>query len=201
MILKTDVIRFFDQYAATWDAEMIRSDEKIRTILDNAGVSAGSKVLDVACGTGVLFPDYLERKVESVTAIDISPEMAKIAAEKFPEATVRVICGDVETTDVGDGFSAIMVYNAFPHFPDPEGLIRHLAGLLAPGGILSVAHGMSRAAIDSHHSGAAHSVSLGLMESAKLAELFGKYLSVTKIVDDDRMYQVVGENKSGVKKP
>ena len=55
---------------------MIRSAAIIGKILDGAGVAAGKDVLDVACGTGVLFPDYLQRQVGSLTAIDISPEMA-----------------------------------------------------------------------------------------------------------------------------
>ena len=77
-----DIIHFFDQLAPNWDAGMIRSDEIISTILENAGVTHGKDVLDVACGTGVLFPDYLARQVGSVTAIDISPEMVRIAAGK-----------------------------------------------------------------------------------------------------------------------
>ncbi|MBQ3488769.1 MAG: methyltransferase domain-containing protein, partial [Clostridia bacterium] len=76
---KKDIIEFFDRCAPTWDAEMIKSDVKIGRILDNAEVGAGMDVLDVACGTGVLFGYYLERGVASVTGIDISPEMAKIA--------------------------------------------------------------------------------------------------------------------------
>ena len=63
MIETKEVIEFFDRLASGWDAEMVRSDEIIRIILDNAGVTAGKNVLDVACGTGVLIPDYLERNV------------------------------------------------------------------------------------------------------------------------------------------
>ena len=55
---KQDVIEFFDRLAPGWDAGLIRSDSVIAEILDNAGVKAGVDVLDVACGTGVLFPDY-----------------------------------------------------------------------------------------------------------------------------------------------
>ena len=62
---------------------MIRSDRKISIILDNACVGAGSRVLDVACGTGVLTPDYLARDVASVTAVDISPEMIRRARDKL----------------------------------------------------------------------------------------------------------------------
>ena len=123
MIDKNDVIRFFDRCAPFWDAEMIRNEDVIRTILDNGGVTAGVDVLDVACGTGVLFPDYLSRNVASVTGIDISPEMAKIAAAKYAPEQVRVICGDVETELFERQFDVVMVYNAFPHFPDANILI------------------------------------------------------------------------------
>ena len=52
---KKDVIEFFDRCAPTWDAEMMKDDEIIGAILDNAEVGEGMDVLDVACGTGVLF--------------------------------------------------------------------------------------------------------------------------------------------------
>ena len=143
MIETKDVIAFFDRLAPDWDAEMIRSDEIINAILDNAGVSSGKDILDVATGTGVLIPYYLMRKVASVTAIDISPKMCGICADKFSgDERVKVICGDAETEEFGKLFDCIVVYNAFPHFPDPEGLISRLASLLKPRGILTVAHGM-----------------------------------------------------------
>ena len=119
MIERSDVISFFDRCAPDWDAEMIRNEPVIRTILDNADIRAGVDVLDVACGTGVLFPDYLARDVHSVTGVDIAPEMARRAAEKFPDARVTVLCGDIETVPLPQQFDRCMVYNAFPHFPDP----------------------------------------------------------------------------------
>ena len=193
MIEQSEVIAFFDSRAGAWDREMIRSDEKIALILDNARVGKGSRVLDVACGTGVLIPDYLSRQAASVTAIDISPEMIRIAESKFPEENIRFICGDVETADVGRDFDAIVVYNAFPHFPDGARLIQRLSSLLAPGGRLTVAHGMSREDIDGHHRGSASRVSNGLMPVTELAGIFDRVLNVTAILSDERMYQVVGE--------
>jgi len=189
---KKDVISFFDQLAPNWDAGMIRHDDIIDVILSNAGVSEGKAVLDVACGTGVLFPDYLKRNVASVTAIDISPEMVKIAAAKYPDR-VEVICGDVEATEFGKRFDCIVVYNAFPHFPEPARLIETLSGLLKPGGYLTVAHGMSRAAIDHHHEGHASKVSQGLMHEDALAAIFRRYLTLTAKISTDRMYQVTGQ--------
>lgn len=192
-INKQDVAAFFDSHAENWDAELIRSDSIIGTILDNAGVVEGAEVLDVACGTGVLFGDYLARKTAHVTAIDISQEMVKIARTKYPEEPIEVLCGDVEMADLGKKFDCIVVYNALPHFPAPEALIRVLAGHLKPGGTLTVAHGMSRSVIDQRHTQGASTVSLGLMHEDDLAAIFEKYLTVTAKISDDTMYQVAGK--------
>lgn len=189
---KREIAEYFDKMAPQWDADMIRSDEIIGIILDNAEVGEGSNVLDVACGTGVLMPDYLKRNVAHVTGIDISQEMIRIASAKFSSDRVSFLCGDVETAEISDKFDRIVVYNAFPHFPHPENLIRTLSSMLTPDGTLTIAHGMSREMIDHHHSGSAHRVSMGLMHENELAELFSKYLTVTVVISDDRMYQVVG---------
>lgn len=192
---KQQIAAFFDRCAPWWDEDMIRNEVVITTILDNGGIKSGMHVLDVACGTGVLFPDYFKRGVESVTGIDISPEMAKLAQAKFPEATV--ICGDVEVYPFGRKFDAIMVYNAFPHFPDPEDLIRVLADLVEPGGRLSVAHGMSRAQLQQHHAGRASQVSIDLLHEKELAALFAPYFDVDVVISNDRMYQVAGTRREG----
>lgn len=192
---KKDVINFFDHCASWWDADMVRNEAVIASILDNGGIREGLDVLDVACGTGVLFPDYLNRKVASLTGIDISPEMVKIAQGKFPN--VQVICGDVETAVFERKFDAIMVYNAFPHFPDPAHLIEVLANLLKPGGRLSIAHGMSRAALTDHHKRAT-AVSLDLPEAGELASLLNPYFEVDLALSNSQMYQVTGIRRGGI---
>ncbi len=190
---KNDVIAFFDQCAPWWDSDMVRNESVLTTILNHCHIRPDIDVLDVACGTGVLFPDYLQRGAASVTGIDISPEMVKIATEKFPQ--VNVICGDVETHRFDKQFDAVMVYNAFPHFPDPKHLIEVLASLVKPGGRLSVAHGMSRAALCAHHAGRASTVSIELLEENALADLFAPWFDVDVIISNDKMYQVAGTRR------
>lgn len=187
---KETIAAFFDKCAPWWDADMIRNEDVINRILDNGGIRKDVHVLDVACGTGVLFPDYLKRGAASVTGIDISPEMAKIAANKFPQ--IRVICGDVETTEFDRQFDCVMVYNAFPHFPNPNRLIEILSGLVKPGGRLSVAHGMSRAALTNHHAGRASEVSIDLIHEDQLADMFSPWFDVDIVISNDEMYQVSG---------
>ena len=195
---KNDVIEFFDRYAPHWDADQIPKDAIINRILDNANVREGLDVLDVACGTGVLFPFYLERKVSSVTGIDISHEMARLAAEKHEACkNIRVVCGDVEETRFDQKFDTVMVYNAFPHFPDPDRLIATLASLLKDGGRLTVAHSASREAIDDHHKGPASKVSNGLMSAEALKMIFAPFFDVDVMVSTHEMYQVSGTKKAG----
>ena len=191
---KETIAAFFDKCAPWWDADMIRKEDIITKILDNGGIRQGVHVLDVACGTGVLFPDYLQRGAASVTGIDISQEMVKVASAKFPE--ISVICGDVEEVQFDRQFDCVMVYNAFPHFPNPHKLIQTLAGLVKPGGRLSVAHSMSRAELSSHHAGRASEVSIELIGERQLADLFSQWFDVDVVISDDRMYQVSGVRRS-----
>ena len=189
---KKDVIEFFDHCAPKWDSNMVRPETVISKILDYAEINEGKDILDVACGTGVLFPDYIKRNVQSVTGIDISPKMADIAKSKFPDEKITVICADAEEFSFDKKFDAVVVYNAFPHFPEPERLITKLSSIVKQGGTVTVAHGMSREMLEKHHSGAANHVSIGLMSEDALADIFGKYLKVTVKISNDEMYQVVG---------
>ena len=186
---KQDVISFFDRLAPVWDDDTVRNEPVIAAILDKGGIRPGIHVLDVACGTGVLFGDYLSRGVSSLTAIDLSPNMAAIAQRKFPE--VSVLCGDVEETVFPRKFDAVMVYNAFPHFPDPARLVAVLSDLLAPGGRLTIAHGMSRAALAQHHK-RARKVSIELLHEDELAALMSRKLRVDVKISDHEKYIVSG---------
>lgn len=114
---------------------------------------------------------------------------------EIPADKVRVICGDVETARFDRTFDVVMVYNAFPHFPEPERLIASLAAVTKPGGRLSVAHGMSREKLDRHHSGTARPVSNGLISADELAAIFAPFFDVDVKISDDRMYQVSGIRK------
>lgn len=189
---KNEIIAFFDRCAPFWDGDMIKDEEIVNLILDNADVRAGKCVLDVATGTGVLIPDYLKRGVASVTAVDFSPEMIQIAKSKFQQENVELICCDVFDLNTPEQYDCIVVYNAFPHFPDPAALIAHLAKLLKAGGTLTIAHGMSREQLCAHHSGSAKRVSVELLHEDALEKLMSETLSVSVKISNDRMYQVSG---------
>jgi demethylmenaquinone methyltransferase/2-methoxy-6-polyprenyl-1,4-benzoquinol methylase len=143
------VRNYFDRLAQAWDNG--RSDcSAINAILDRFGPLDGKTVLDVACGAGVLYPFLTARKAARISAVDISPEMCRIYREKYPGA--EVLTGDFERELFkGLQFDRVIIYNAFPHFENPEAVFANAFHLLKRGGSLLIAHSMNRAELDEHH--------------------------------------------------
>jgi len=191
-----EVQAYFDAHASEWDARMVRPQAIIDQILNAAGVTEGCRVLDVACGTGVLFEDYLRRGVTRITGVDLSPQMARIARRKYPQSHVEVLCGDIETVVLPPVFDCCVVYNALPHFPDPARLIARLAQFVVTGGRLCLAHSMGREQLLRHHAGRAEAVSRALPEADVLCAMFAPhFISDTTISLPDR-YIAAGSRRS-----
>lgn len=188
-----DIISFFDSHAENWDEYQERNEQVIAKILDLGGIRQGTAVLDVACGTGILFPDYKKRNVASVTGIDISPEMVKIAKNKFND--YEIICADASDYIFEKQFDAVMIYNAFPHFTEPEKLISNMAENITTGGRLSIAHGMSKAELDKFHTANAGYISNMLPEKEEVAAMLSPYFDVDVMISDETMYMVSGMRK------
>lgn len=190
---KNEIIAFFDSLAPVWDEASKEKADTIEFILDKGDIKEGSRVLDVACGTGVLFPFYMSRRA-LVTGIDISAEMVKLARKKFPSA--EIICGDAESCCFEKSFDAVMIYNAFPHFANPEVLFGNLAEYLEKGGRFTVAHGISEKEVEKcHESVRAKNVSLPLPSKEILARMMAEFFEIDVMISDEKMYIVSGVKK------
>ena len=190
---KQDIIRFFDSKAETWDT-MAHDCVLVNRILDNALPEKASKVLDVACGTGVLFPFFLERGITDITAIDISPGMIAVAERKFKDTnSIKFICADASDYSFEGLFDSIIIYNAFPHFTDPDVLLSNLVPHLAKGGILSIAHSSGREELNRFHKEHASPISFMLPPAEEVASLVSKYLKPGMIISEKHLYQVTGK--------
>ena len=187
-----EIRKFFDDAAADWDARLVVNEEKVLQILDAAGVQEDSVILDVACGTGVLFPYYLDRNASHIIGVDLSPEMIRIAKSKFSDPHLELICGDIEALPVSRLCDCCVIYNAFPHFENPQRLIQHLAQWIRPGGRITIAHGMSLEALKKHHAGRAEHVSREMLKVSELAELLAPWFQINLAVSDEEKYIVTG---------
>ena len=195
---KKEIIAYFDRCAPQWDARMVADSGKINSILDNAGIWEQVTVLDVACGTGVLFPYYLSRNVARVIGVDISAEMVKIAASKLHDPRIEVICGDVETIPVRMQCDCCVIYNAFPHFEEPERLVERLAQWVKPGGRLTVAHSMGLEALRRHHAGRAEHVSREMLPPKDRAAVLSPWFRADILTSDEELY-LVSANRADVR--
>lgn len=193
---KQEIAAFFDACADFWDADMIKIQWKIDKILDVAEVTEGKCILDIACGTGVLIPDCINRKVSRCVGVDISPKMIEIAKSKFSyHENVDFICADAECFCFEERFDSMVIYNAFPHFANRELLFENLSRYLKENGRITVAHGMSREALIKHHSGSAQKISTILPEPDELAEIMKPYFEVDTKVSTDEIYIVSGKKQ------
>lgn len=190
-IEKQAIIDYFNKQAKIWDEQTIRDDGKVAFILDKAGVGRDKSILDVACGTGVLFPDYLACNVKKILGVDIASKMVDVAQEKYKDnEKVELLVGDIAEIQLSEKFDCILIYNALPHLPSVSDLISRLSDLLKPEGRLTVAHGMGRAWINQIHDLTPEQVSADLMSAEDLAKIISLSLNVDTVIDNAEMYMV-----------
>jgi len=182
---------FFDNMAQNWDQICHHDESKLEAIITLAGLKENDRVLDVACGTGVLFPHILKRNISSLTGIDISEKMIEVAKSKFNDQRLTLIAGDVLNFSQ-KGFDKVIIYNAYPHFDDKKTLIFHINSLLNPGGRIVIAHGDSRKAINHHHQNCPAGLSHTLNSAAEEAEILKPYFYIDTLVDTPEIYILSG---------
>lgn len=147
--------QFFDSLAAEWDLMFTAEDlERLSHIVDRLDINNGMDVLDLGCGTGVLF-DLLRRKVTesgSVTGVDFSYQMAQQAHRNFPFSNVNVVDADAISLPFADSsFDVAVAFSAFPHFSDQQKAIREIHRVLKNGGPFFIIHLISSKELSEIH--------------------------------------------------
>ena len=108
-------------------------------LVRRASPRAGQRVLDVACGTGVVAVTAA-RLGARVTGLDLTPELLERARENARIAGVQIEWhqGDVEQLPFGDG-TYDMVLSQFGHIfaPRPDVAIAEMLRVLKPGGTIA----------------------------------------------------------------
>ena len=187
-----NIADYFDSRAAKWDDHYVPCLPARSAVAVLSGAAVGARMLDIGCGTGVMFPELLSTGVSELVAVDISPAMAAIAAEKFAgEPRLRVFCADILHFTSGD-FDAALVYDAYPHFPDRPALIQKVRQLLKPGGRFTVAHGAGRARINECHLKVPPPVKTPLLSAREEAVLWSPYFNVDQMIDAPHFYLISG---------
>ena len=108
-------------------------------LLDLAALQSGERVLDVACGTGIVARLAATQVGETghVVGVDLNRGMLDVAgAQTSPSAaTVAWREGDVIALPCDDAaFDVVLCQQGFQFFPEKAGALREIYRVLAPGG-------------------------------------------------------------------
>lgn len=112
-------------------------------LLDVAGVRAGDRVLDLACGTGAVARLAAERAGASgrVTGLDLNPGMLAVA-RSLPAprgAAIDWIERSALDTGLSDrSFDVVLCQQGFQFFPDKLAALHEMHRVLVPGGRLAM---------------------------------------------------------------
>jgi SAM-dependent methyltransferase len=115
------------------------------TLVVKAGIEPGSRVLDVACGTGAASRVAARRAGPdgSVTGVDLGEPTLAVARGFDPEpdaAPIEFLQGDATALPVEDGaFDVAICQQGMQFFPDRAAAARAMHAALKPGGRVAVA--------------------------------------------------------------
>lgn len=110
-------------------------------LVDLAKARSGTRILDVACGTGVVTYQFAERNGNNgqIVGYDINPEMLAIAQAKQSNASIEWRQGNVLELPFQDGaFDIVTCQHGLMFFEDRVRGLQEMYRVLAPGGSLLV---------------------------------------------------------------
>lgn len=108
-------------------------------LLDSAQIQAGQRVLDVACGTGVVARSAIKRVSPGGYVAGIDPNLGMVAVAKQLEPRVDWRTGVAESLAFPNAsFDAVVSQFGLMFFSDRQQALREMVRVLVPGGHLAV---------------------------------------------------------------
>jgi ubiquinone/menaquinone biosynthesis C-methylase UbiE len=109
-------------------------------VVDAAQIQPGQRVLDVACGTGILAREVASRTgpTGSVVGLDLSPRMLAVAERLAPVVDWRQSAAE-SLPFPDESFDAVVSQFGLMFFTDGPRAFREMLRVLRPGGCLAVA--------------------------------------------------------------
>jgi len=153
------------------------------------GLPAGSRILDVGCGSGWL-SEYFARLGYQMKGIDISPTKVELSRDRLARVPYDVdhetklrctfAVHDIETAPLPEQFDAVICYDSLHHFEDEAAVMRHLAAMLPVGGVLFILEGERPPA--------------GSVSEAELYDVMSEYGTLESPFDYGHLRQLLDEH-------
>lgn len=154
-MMREDVIiqHYFNGLATEWEKNEPEEKQKIIKILSRLNIKENYKILDLGCGTGILFPllTMLTKGRAKIFAIDFAQRMVQ-QAEENKNQPIDIMCGDVQHLPFRDNvFHRIVAFHVFPHIRHKNFALKECRRVLKPSGELGIIHLYSSQEINSIH--------------------------------------------------
>jgi len=188
--------QYFNSMAEQWEVKKITEGEEIQNLLSKLDWNHCSTVLDIGCGTGVLFP-FLEKMTDGrvkIFAMDFAECMIYEAAQKkYP--SIKVLCGCARYLPFQDNsIDRIIAFHVFPHIKGKILTLKECWRVLKPNGELAILHSHSSEKINAIHSEIGGAVKEHYLPPAhqmgKMLNETGFYVKAA--IDRSREYYVSG---------
>jgi ubiquinone/menaquinone biosynthesis C-methylase UbiE len=133
--------RYFGKEVKIYESERLKDirdkdvfEKEVKIVKDFLKKSNKGKLLDVACGTGRVFPYYGNREVYG---IDISEDMLAIAKKRLSSAKLKVSSADKIPFE-DNYFSVVITSRFIMHTPDYEKVIKEMIRVTKRGGSIII---------------------------------------------------------------
>lgn len=128
---------FSRQAESMANAALFNDEGVLNRIREAAHFMPGPKILDVACGPGIVV-EKLAPGAAEVVGCDITPEMLEKTEQRCAKSgltNVRAVPGRAEQLPFDDGcFDVVVSRSAVHHFADPPAAMREMARVVRRGG-------------------------------------------------------------------
>lgn len=187
---------YFDSLAPEWDSLEHASPEEVAGLFKELDIRPGEKALDIACGTGVVTGLIHGYTQAPVLGIDLSKEMIAIAKKKYAaQSWASFLAVDFLKWKTSERFDYAIIYDAYPHFLEPELFEKQLAHLLKENGRFAIVHSLSREQLKEHHDGHCPAFSRDLKTPNEEAKVFAKDFTILRAEENNQSYLLMGQKK------
>lgn len=174
----------YDKIAQWWHDQNVESSYGVSQLERAVGFTSNrGRALDVGCGAGGRFIRVLQCQGFSITGLDVSKEMVKLASENHPEHTF--LHQDICTWDTTEKFDFVVAWDSIFHLPlaMQKPVLTKLCQMLTEGGVLLYTFGNAEGDhTDKWHDDTFYYSSIGINENMQL--LMKNGLSVLHLEQD-----------------